>query len=198
MTGRMLVELARSDCPIFRFKSPLSRGRLKGKDHGKLSIHYSADCETNETYRMFVSVKQLSLYEAVAEVYQEYKILRDRSGEPVVEGESMSSLVRSVIQTEMFLHCDDQSNITTTQHEVIFLTDAVFLNFVEIGQYFMTKDTADSSQFYAVACRENAHPKSDGSQSRDGSRETQKLDPYWKLRPVVFLANMELRSEFCL
>ena len=32
--------------------------------------------------------------------------------------------------------------------------DAGFLSVVEIGQYFMTKDTADSSQFNTVACRE--------------------------------------------
>ena len=32
--------------------------------------------------------------------------------------------------------------------------DAGFLNVVEIGQYFMTKDTEEFSQFHAVACRE--------------------------------------------
>ena len=31
---------------------------------------------------------------------------------------------------------------------------------------------------------------------KDGFRETRKLDPYWKLRPVVYMANTELRSEF--
>ena len=29
-----------------------------------------------------------------------------------------------------------------------------FLNVVEIGQNFMTKDTADLTQFHAVTCRE--------------------------------------------
>ena len=43
MAERMLLELAESGCPIFRATSPLSRGRLKSKGHGKLSIHYSAD-----------------------------------------------------------------------------------------------------------------------------------------------------------
>ena len=32
--------------------------------------------------------------------------------------------------------------------------DAGFLNVVEIGQYFMTKDTGDLTQFNTVACRE--------------------------------------------
>ena len=34
-----------------------------------------------------------------------------------------------------------------------FCMDSGFLNVVEIGQYFMTKDSAEFSQFHAVACR---------------------------------------------
>ena len=36
MAERMLLEFAESDCPIFRATSPLSRGRLRSKEHGKL------------------------------------------------------------------------------------------------------------------------------------------------------------------
>ena len=42
----MLVEIAESDCPIFRATIPLSRGVLKSKGGGKLSIHHCADFET--------------------------------------------------------------------------------------------------------------------------------------------------------
>ena len=37
--------------------------------------------------------------------------------------------------------------------------DAEFLHVVQIGQYFMTKDTGDLKQFHAVACRENTLPR---------------------------------------
>ena len=47
---KMLVEFAESGCPIFRATTPLSRGKLKSKGHGKLSIHFAADQETIETY----------------------------------------------------------------------------------------------------------------------------------------------------
>ena len=40
-----------------------------------------------------------------------------------------------------------------------FCMDAGFLSVVENGQYFMTKDTADLSQFHAVACREYTLPR---------------------------------------
>ena len=50
--------------------------------------------------------------------------------------------------------------------------DAGFLSVVENGQYFMTKDTAEFSQFHAVACREYTLPKEDGASG------TPKLGPY--------------------
>ena len=37
--------------------------------------------------------------------------------------------------------------------------DAGFMNVVEIGLYCMTKDTAEFSQFNAVACREYTLPR---------------------------------------
>ena len=46
----------KAGCPIFRATSPLPRGQLKNKGHGKLSIHYAADLETVETiFRIIVS-----------------------------------------------------------------------------------------------------------------------------------------------
>ena len=108
---RMLVEFAESGCPIFRATSPLSRGRLKSKGHGKLSIHYTADLETVETiFRIIVSANQLSLYGAVAEMCEEYESRHERTERPVVMGQSSSSLVLSVIKTEVPLDCDDLAN----------------------------------------------------------------------------------------
>ena len=42
---KMLVEFAESGCPIFRATFPLSRGKLRSKGHGKLSIYFAADHE---------------------------------------------------------------------------------------------------------------------------------------------------------
>ena len=108
---RMLVEFAESECPIFRATSPLSRGQLKSKGHGKLSVHYAADLETIETiFRIIVSANQLSLYGAVAEICEEYESLHERTVRPVVMEQSSSSLVLSVIKTEVSLDCDDPVN----------------------------------------------------------------------------------------
>ena len=108
MAERMMLQFTESGHPIFRATSPLSRGRLKSKGHGKLSMHDCADLEAIETiFRIFVSVNQLSLYGAVAEMCEEYETLHDRTGQPVVGGQSSSSFVPSVIKTEVPLGCDD-------------------------------------------------------------------------------------------
>ena len=44
-----------------------------------------------------------------------------------------------------------------------FCMDAGFLNVVEIGLYFMTKDIAQFSQFHTVACREYTLPREEGA-----------------------------------
>ena len=105
---RMLLEFAESGCPIFRATTPLSRGQLKSKGHGKLSIHFAANQETIETiFRMIVSANQLRLYGAVAEMCEDYESLHDRSGRPVVMGQS---IVLSAIKTEVLLDSDDPTN----------------------------------------------------------------------------------------
>ena len=47
-----------------------------------------------------------------------------------------------------------------------FCMDAGFISVVEIGQYFMTKDTGE--QFFAKACREYTLPRSDESSQPKG------------------------------
>ena len=55
---QMLLEFAVSGHPTFRATTPLSRGQLRSKEHGKLSIHFAADEHTIETiFRIILSVK---------------------------------------------------------------------------------------------------------------------------------------------
>ena len=86
MAEKMMVKFGESGHPIFRATSPLSKGRLKSKGGGKLSIHFCADLETIQTiFRKTVSVNQLSLYGAVAEMCEEYETFHDRTGNPLWE-----------------------------------------------------------------------------------------------------------------
>ena len=57
----MMVNFGESGHPVFRATSPLSRGTLKSKGGGKLSIHFCADGDTIETvFRTIISINQLS------------------------------------------------------------------------------------------------------------------------------------------
>ena len=72
-----------------------------------------------------------------------------------------------------------------------FCTDAGFLNVVEIGQYFMTENTADFSQIYAAACREYTLPRDEESSQPKGwiQRNT-------KIGPVLEVATSYLHVKY--
>ena len=81
----MLLEFAESGRPTFRATTPLSRGQLKSKGHGKLSIHFTADYPTIETvFRICLSANQLSIYGAVAVRCEEFENHQVGSGEPEI------------------------------------------------------------------------------------------------------------------
>ena len=88
---QMLLEFTESGHPTFRATTPLSRGNLKSKGHGKLSIHFATDEFTIDTiFRIILSVNQLSVYGAVAAVCEEFESHQDRSGEPeILMGQSI-------------------------------------------------------------------------------------------------------------
>ena len=194
MAEKMMVTLAESGHPVFRATSPLSRGTLKSKCGGKLSIHYCADQETITTvFRIITSVNQLSLYGAVAETCEEYEYYHDRTGRPVVRGQSSSSFVPRVIKTNMPLNDNDPAlkefllqrygerieKLSQQDKLSKFCTDAGFLTVVEVVPYFMTKYTEEFSQFTdSVECREYTLPRDeDSSEPKGWIRGNTKIGP---------------------
>ena len=163
----MQLEFAESGHPTFRATTPLSRGQLKSKGHGKLSIHFGADELTIETiFRITISVNQLSVYGAVAAICEEFEDHQDGSGEPeILMGQS---IVLGEMKAETPLQNENYSN-----HQILcqqymerieslspeskvsrFCMEAGFMRIVEVGQYLVTKDTGNLRQFRSVACRE--------------------------------------------
>ena len=92
---------------------------------------------------------------------EEHESFHDRTEQPVVGGQSSSSFVPSVIKTSVLLNNDDLAHkelllqrygeriekLSQQDRLSKFCTNAGFLTTVEVGQYFMTKDTAEFSQF---------------------------------------------------
>ena len=181
----MVMTLAESGhTQSFEPRVQLSTGQLKSKGGGNCRYTIVPICETIQTvFRTIISVNQLSLYGTVAQMCEEYETFHDRMGQPAVGGQSSSSFVPSVIKTEVPLDCDDRAHkdlilqqygeriekLTQQDKLCKFCMDAGFLNVVEIGQYFMTKDTAEFSQFTnAVACREYTLPREKGASEPKG------------------------------
>ena len=185
---QMLLEFAESRHPIFRATTPLSRGQLKGKGRGKLSIHFTADQDTVDTiYRIILSVNQLSVYGAVAAICEEFEDHQDGTGQPVIlVGQS---IVLGEVKAETPVHDEGPKNDQIFWQQYIqqieslspenrlskFCKEAGFMSVVEVGQYFVTKDI---SQFQSLACREYTLPRDDrASQPKGWIQGNMKIGP---------------------
>ena len=132
--------------------------------------------------RTIISVNQLSIYGAVSDVCEEYKAWHVRTGRLVLAGQSdplfvpTSSLMKTPTPTDdpaqedLLQKYQERADKLSQQNRVIkFCTDAGFLTTVDVGQYFMTKDTEEFSQFTeSVACREYTLPRDEKSSDPKG------------------------------
>ena len=191
----MLLLFAESGHPIFRSMTPLSRGQLKSKGKGKVSIHFTADQDTIDTiYRIILSVNQLSVYGAVAAICEEYESHQGGTGQPVIlVGQS---IVLKEVQAEVLVHDEDTRNDQIILQQYIqqvkslssenklskFCEEAGFMRVVEVGQYFVTKDTGCLTQFRSIACREYTLPQDNSaSQPRGWIQGNVRIGPVLKV-----------------
>ena len=175
----MLLEFSKSGHPIFRATTLLSRGKLKSKGKGKVSIHFSAEPDTIDTiYRIILSVNQLSVYGAVAAICDEFVGQPDNTGEPVVlEGQS---IVLGEVEAEAPAQEEPQNSNVALQKYFQqvrqlspedklskFCKEAGFMSVVEVGQYFVTRN-ASEFLLKTVACREYTLPRDDPASEAKG------------------------------
>ena len=167
----MMIKFRESGHP-----SPLSRGTLRNKGGGKLSIHFCADGGTLETaFRTIISVTQLSIYGAASDMCDECKSCHVRTGRLVLVGQSdpLFAPANLVILTprpsieihsctgKLLQNCKARGERLPQQDRVIKICiDAGFLKTVQVGQYFMTKETDEFLQSTEpVTCRVNTTPQ---------------------------------------
>ena len=137
---------------------------------------------------------------------EEYESFHDRTEKPVVGGQSSSSLVPSVIKTNVLLNNDDHDHkdlllqrcreriekLSQQDRLSKFCMDAGFLTTVEIGQYFMTKDTAEFSQSTdSVACREYTLPRDEEASQPKGW-----IQGNTKIWPVLEVVTSYLHGKY--
>ena len=164
---------------------PLSVQRLhcpgvnsRAKD---IVLHFAADELTIDTiFRIIITVNQLSIYGAVAAICEEFENHQDGSGEPeILMGQT---IVLGGIKAEVPLQNENPLNHQILWQQYMerieslspeskvsrFCMEAGFMRIVEVGQYFMTKDTGDFRQFRSVACREYTLPRDDPASQPKG------------------------------
>ena len=157
----------------------------------------------NCRYILLLIIQQLRLFFAylflpISSVFTEQlrtyvknlKLIKiDRGNPEILMGQS---IVLSEIKAEVPLQNEDPSHhqILWQQYEerikslsqeckvIRFCMDAGFVHVVEVGQYFMTKDTGDFRQFRSVACREyTLHRDDESSQPKEWIQGNTRIGP---------------------
>ena len=187
-----------------------SRGQLKSKGRGKLSIHFAADDFTIDTiFRIILSVNQLSVYGAMAALCEEFDSHQDGSGEPqILMGQS---IVLGEIKAEVPLQNENFMNDQILWEQYIqqieslspeskvsrFYKEAGFMSVVEVGQYFVTRN-ASEFLLRTVACREYTLPRDDKpSQPKGWIRRNTRIGPVLEVTTSFqhFKYGIEVRIE---
>ena len=175
----MMIKFRESGHPVFRATSPVSRGTLKSKGGGKLSIHFCTDGDTIDTVsRTNISVDQISIFVAVSDVCEEYGTCQTSTGRPVLAEQSdpLFAPANLLIMTpkpsigipaqEIFLqkYKERVERLPQRDRLIKICTDAGFLKTVEVRQHFMTKHTDEFLQFAEpMTCREFSLPRNEKS-----------------------------------
>ena len=126
----------------------------------------------------------------MAAICEEFENHQDGSGEPeILMGQS---IVLGEIKAEIPLQNENSLNHQILWQQYIerieslspeskvsrFCMEAGFMRVVEVGQYFMTKDTGDFRQFRTVACREYTLPRDDpASQPKGWIQRNMRIGP---------------------
>ena len=157
-------------------------------------------------FRTIISVNQLSIYGAVSELREEYTSCHVRTVRPFRAGQSdplfvpKSSLMKTPTpstgdpaQEDLLQKYQERVERLSQQNRVIKICiDAGFLKTFGVGQYFMTKDTEEISQFTeSVACREYTLPRDEKSPDPKGW-----IRGNTKIGPVLEIATCSLHGKY--
>ena len=166
---KMLLEFAESGCPTFRATTRSPEVNSKAKDVE--SCRYTSR-QMNTQLRQFLSVSSVFTEQSQRYVKSTNPFTRD--GATCCDGtikfvtRAQCDQVRSSfglwwpsVFKNFQLQQYEERIEKLTQQDILskFCMDAGFLSVVEIGQYFMTKDTGDLTQFSTVACCEYTLPR---------------------------------------
>ena len=185
---------------------------LKSKGRCELSIHYAADQETIETIfrKLFLQISSVFTEQSQRYVKSMNPFTRERSDLLWWDNQvphscsvrSRQKFLRIVMTKRIKIFCcNNMENELRSCHNK---TKWGF--FVWMHDFWMLLKLDNTSGRKTLQISHNLiewhvvntlfQEKKKHHHRKAGSKETPKLGPYWKLQPVIFTVNTELRSEF--
>ena len=164
-TERMLQNFAGSGHPIFRCASGLERGELRSKGGGMTSIHFSGSAQNIELLlQMVLSVNQLSIHGAVADVIEELPVGLKPPEKPAAPGQlDKVEILTQIPLAEVQANGERQRNLLQ-EYEQRFeklsevqklstLCSVAGLIWVEVGHFFFALPSPRGKENQSL-CRE--------------------------------------------
>ena len=179
---KMLHNFEGSGHPIFRCTSPVERGQLRSKQGGKTTIHFNGSTENIELLlQMVISVNQLSLYGALADMIAQLTIGQRAPEKPGASGElHKQEILTQPPLAELQANEERQGNLlqeyeqrfekSSEDQKLSRLCSEAGLGLAEVGQFFYALPSP-RGEGYQSLCREYTLP-------RDQKRNSNKrMDP---------------------
>ena len=176
---QMLLEFAESGHPTFRATTPLSRGvfsRAKDMENCRY-ISLQMDSQLKQFFELsFLSISSVSTEQWRLYVKNLRIIKMDQVnliGQSIVFGEIKEEVLlrneNSLNHQFLWQQYMERIESLSPESKVSrFCMEAGFMCTVEVGQYFMTKDTGHFRQVRSVACREYILPRDDPASQPKG------------------------------
>ena len=165
----MLENFQRSGHPIFRCTSALERGHWKNKEGGRTTIQFTAsDDNVQLILKMVITVNQLSLYGAEADLIRELPVDQRAPRKPVALGQMEQEIltqppfaeVQAGDERQWDLLQDYEQRFEKLQEDqkLSKLCSAEGGNLVEVGQLFYALPSPNGAKNHSL-CREHTLPR---------------------------------------
>ena len=167
---KMLQNFKDSGHAIFRCSSPLEKGQLRCKGGGKTTIHFNGSTENIELlFQMVISVNQLSLCGAVADMNAESPVGQRAPGKPVASGqldkqEILTQRPLAVLQANeerqrnLLQEYEERFEKLSEDQKLSRLCSEAGLRLVEVGQFFYALPSPRGEGNQSL-CREYTLPR---------------------------------------
>ena len=199
----------RSGHPAFHCTSTLERGQLRNKGGGRTTIHFTAsDDNVQLLLKMVITVNQLSLNGAVADLIQELSVDERASGKPVALDQMEQEILSQPLLAEVQANEELQGNLLqnyerrfeniSQDQKLSKLCSEASLNLIEVGQFFYAPPSPNGDKTQSL-CREHTLPRDEKENCAKGWIESDaRFGPVSDMKFAKHTEDTALKLKFLL